>query len=60
MRFWKNGKAIDPLKVEAPPVEPIKNELKNNYAKTIAPLRVKLDSISLKPVFPSHSAYSSF
>ena len=60
MRFWKNGKPIDPLKVEAPPVEPIKEENLEYFAKSIAPLRMKLDSISLRPVFPEHSAYSSF
>ena len=26
LRFWMNGKAIDPLKVKSPPVEPIKSE----------------------------------
>jgi len=26
LRFWMNGKAIDPLKVKSPPVEPIKPE----------------------------------
>jgi murein DD-endopeptidase MepM/ murein hydrolase activator NlpD len=26
-RFYKNGSAVDPLKVEAPPVEPVKPEL---------------------------------
>jgi murein DD-endopeptidase MepM/ murein hydrolase activator NlpD len=25
-RFWKNGHPVNPLKVEAPPVEPIKEE----------------------------------
>jgi murein DD-endopeptidase MepM/ murein hydrolase activator NlpD len=25
-RFWKNGHPVNPLKVEAPPVEPIKKE----------------------------------
>ncbi len=27
-RFYKNGKAIDPLKVEAPPVDPVRDENK--------------------------------
>ena len=60
MRFWKNGKPIDPLTVEAPPVEPIKEENKELFANAIAPFRMKLDSISLRPVFPEHSAYSFF
>lgn len=30
-RFYKNGQAVDPLKVEAPPVEPVKEELLKEY-----------------------------
>jgi len=30
-RFWKNGHPINPLKVEAPPVEPIKEDLKHAF-----------------------------
>jgi murein DD-endopeptidase MepM/ murein hydrolase activator NlpD len=60
LRFWKNGKPIDPLRVEAPPVEPIKEENRKHFIASISMLKVKLDSISLKPIFPSHSAYSSF
>jgi len=30
-RFWKNGRAIDPLKVEAPPVEPIHQDNKQAF-----------------------------
>ncbi len=59
-RFWKNGKPMDPTKVEAPPVEPIKDELRASFLKNIAPLKVKLDSISLKPNFPENYANSSF
>jgi murein DD-endopeptidase MepM/ murein hydrolase activator NlpD len=32
-RFYKNGKAVDPLKIEAPPVEPVKAELRDEYQK---------------------------
>lgn len=36
-RFWKNGKAVDPLKIEAPPVDPIKeeNRIKFDSAKNL-------------------------
>ena len=36
-RFWKNGKAVDPLKIEAPPVDPIKeeNRVKFNIVKNL-------------------------
>ncbi|MFO7864430.1 MAG: peptidoglycan DD-metalloendopeptidase family protein [Salinivirgaceae bacterium] len=30
-RFWRNGKPINPLKVESPPVEPIKKVNKEEY-----------------------------
>ncbi len=30
-RFYKNGQAIDPLKVEAPPVEPVHDTLRVDY-----------------------------
>ncbi|MDA3891945.1 MAG: peptidoglycan DD-metalloendopeptidase family protein [Salinivirgaceae bacterium] len=32
-RFFKNGKAVDPLKVDAPPVEPIKKINKEEFEK---------------------------
>ncbi|MDD2562652.1 MAG: peptidoglycan DD-metalloendopeptidase family protein [Salinivirgaceae bacterium] len=32
-RFWKNGQAIDPLKVESPTVEPIKKINREEYEK---------------------------
>jgi murein DD-endopeptidase MepM/ murein hydrolase activator NlpD len=32
-RFFKNGEAVDPLKVDAPPVEPIKKINKEEYEK---------------------------
>ncbi len=60
LRFWKNGKPIDPLKVEAPPVEPIKEEKVDKFRESIATYQIKLDSISLKPVFPSQNAYALF
>jgi murein DD-endopeptidase MepM/ murein hydrolase activator NlpD len=30
-RFYKNGSAIDPLKVEAPPVDPVREENMERY-----------------------------
>lgn len=32
-RFWKNGKPVDPLKVESPPVEPIKKINREEYER---------------------------
>lgn len=34
-RFYKNGKAVDPLKVKSPPAVPIKEENKKKYKNTI-------------------------
>lgn len=60
LRFWKNGKAIDPLKVKAPPVEPIDESNFENFVNEIFSLKTKLDSISLKPVFPEQATILSF
>ena len=60
LRFWKNGKAIDPLKVKAPPVEPIHESNREDFADEISKVKTKLDSISLKPVLPKQAAISSF
>jgi murein DD-endopeptidase MepM/ murein hydrolase activator NlpD len=32
-RFWKNGHPINPLKVEAPPVKPVKKENREDFAQ---------------------------
>ena len=32
-RFWKNGHPINPLKVEAPPVKPVKEGNKEAFAE---------------------------
>ena len=41
-RIFKNGTPIDPLKVDAPPVEPIKENAINEYFEFIAPLKEDL------------------
>ncbi len=52
LRFWKNGKAIDPLKVEAPSVEPIKGTNREVFISEVAKYRSKLDSTSPRPIMP--------
>jgi len=52
MRFWMNGKPIDPLKVKSPPVEPIKKENLEAYLTFVKGMTSRLDSVLLKPVFP--------
>jgi murein DD-endopeptidase MepM/ murein hydrolase activator NlpD len=55
MRFWMNGKSVDPLKIKAPPVEPIKPENMEIFISTISQLKSKLDSIAPAPVFPKNA-----
>jgi len=54
-RFWKNGKAVNPLTVESPSVEPIKKEGIEAYKQFVAPLQTKLDSVPPSPIFPSNA-----
>ncbi len=44
-RVFKNGKAIDPLKVKAPPVEPVKKEDMKRFKEFYKPLKDKLDEL---------------
>ena len=44
-RFFKNGQAVDPLKVESPPSEPVAREYLEDYNHLKDSLMVKLDSL---------------
>jgi len=46
-RFFKNGQAINPLKVEAPPVEPVKENLRTQFAEVIGTYKSQLSNIQL-------------
>lgn len=46
-RVYKNGKPIDPLKVKAPPVEPVKDEDLPRFKKFYKPLKKDIDSLEL-------------
>ncbi len=46
-RVYKNGTPIDPLKVKAPPVEPVKKEDKPRYKDFYKPLKKELDKLKL-------------
>ena len=41
-RVWRNGTAIDPLKLESPPVEPIPEEYKTQFDSIVAYEKMKL------------------
>ena len=45
-RIYKNNHPIDPLKVEAPPVDPIDEEKLPKYLEFIDPWKEKLDSLT--------------
>lgn len=49
-RVWKNGKNINPLKVDAPPVEPIKDDFKEYFEKAKKVYMDWLDHIEYKVV----------
>ncbi len=51
-RVWKNGKNINPLHVDAPPVEPIKDENREAYNKTIPIFKDWLDKTEYKITEP--------
>ena len=46
-RVFKNGKPIDPLKVKAPPVEPVKKEDMKRFKDFYKPLKTQVDELIL-------------
>ncbi len=44
-RFWKNGKQVDPLKLDLPASKPLPDSLKDKFFNFIVPLKKQLDSI---------------
>jgi murein DD-endopeptidase MepM/ murein hydrolase activator NlpD len=46
-RFYKNGSPVDPLKIDAPPVEPIKEENRQLYDSVKALMIQRLDQIKI-------------
>ena len=47
-RIYKNNSPIDPLKVEAPPVDPIHEERLSEYLRYIEPWKKELDAVKAK------------
>ena len=45
-RVWKNGQPVDPLKIKAPPVEPIAKENLQRFQTAIRSLKQELESIN--------------
>jgi murein DD-endopeptidase MepM/ murein hydrolase activator NlpD len=46
-RFYRNGQPVDPLKVEAPPVEPVSENNREKFARTSLVIKKLLDSIKI-------------
>jgi murein DD-endopeptidase MepM/ murein hydrolase activator NlpD len=46
-RFWKNGKPVDPLKIDPPSANPINENHKETYNAIMRQMISKLDSISI-------------
>lgn len=46
-RFYQNGDPVDPLKVQSPPAEPVKNPNLGAFYKMMKESKAKLDSIPL-------------
>lgn len=44
-RVWKNGHAVDPLKIKAPPVEPIFEQNKTAFNEVKSKLKKELDKV---------------
>ena len=49
-RVWKNGGAINPLKMESPPAEPLKSEFKDDFEATYKKYRAQVDSILARDI----------
>jgi murein DD-endopeptidase MepM/ murein hydrolase activator NlpD len=45
-RFYKSGQAVDPLKVDAPPVEPVSEDNAEKFKKISSVIKLLLDSIN--------------
>ncbi len=45
-RFYKNGKAMDPLKVKSPPAKPVDSINLDNYHKVVLEAKAQLDALN--------------
>ncbi|HEY5690708.1 MAG TPA: peptidoglycan DD-metalloendopeptidase family protein [Cyclobacteriaceae bacterium] len=57
-RFWRNGVQVDALRVELPPSEPIKEDIKSAFLQSVQQISRKLNSISF-PVAEEDAIASS-
>ena len=44
-RVWKNGKPINPLKMDSPPAEPLKGDHKASFERVSEKYKAQIDTI---------------
>ena len=49
-RVWRNGSAINPLKMESPPAEPLRKENMSAFEETHKKYRAQVDSIYARDI----------
>ena len=49
-RVWKNGTPINPLKMDSPPAEPLKNENMDAFKAVHADCRARIDTLQALPL----------
>ena len=49
-RVWKNGSAINPLKMQSPPAEPLKAENRAAFERTYEKYKARIDTIQAREV----------
>ncbi|GAB4313264.1 MAG: peptidoglycan DD-metalloendopeptidase family protein [Bacteroidales bacterium] len=49
-RFYRNGQAIDPLKAESPPANPVDSSNMERFKNFILPLQKELENIEIQPL----------
>lgn len=49
-RVWKNGSPINPLKMESPPAEPLREEHRAAFEETAAKYKAQIDTIQARSV----------
>lgn len=47
-RFWKNGKPVDPLKIDPPSANPIRDDVREDFLKVRDIWKEKLDAIGME------------
>ena len=49
-RVWKNGSAINPLKMDSPPAEPLKSQFKDEFDSAYKKYRAQVDNILARDI----------